>query len=331
MPTLVLSAHLDDAVLSLGATLADAQLRGEAVRVVTLFSESSVPFRSAPLGFRPRALAPERAAEEARAMEILGVGHVNLGLLDAPFRDRRYRAYHRLLGPVPAWDQVGELALARVREEIREFKPRRIWAPLAVGGHVDHRITHAVARMLEEECPVTYYEDLPYALAPHALERRLRELGHSTDRTTLEGTKGGTKRGTDRARGGPGHASLARTRAAWTAALRVARHVSRHPVTLARPAWQRGLTCLGAWAWTLREEVRVQPGIARALWRPEVREASAEAFDRKLRAIACYQSQLPTLFASLDQGAELLRGYADCVQSTPTSYVERLWNRASQD
>lgn len=317
MPTLCLSAHLDDAVLSLGATLAAARLRGETVRVVTLFSESGVPFRPAALGFLPRALAPERSAEEARAMAVLGVGHLNLGLLDAPFRDRRYRAYHRLLGPIPVWEHVGEAALARLQEVMREVRPSRIWAPLAVGGHVDHRITHMVARMLEPECPVAYYEDLPYALAPHALDRRLRELGHAPDRSASEG-------GTERAR-------AARARVAWGAAIEVARHVARHPVTRARPAWQRRLTCLGAWAWTLREEARVPPGSDRGLWRPEVREASDEAFDRKLSAIACYQSQLPTLFASLEQGAELLRAYSERIHPSAPAYAERLWKRASQD
>jgi LmbE family N-acetylglucosaminyl deacetylase len=46
---------------------------------------------------------------------------------------------------------------------------------LGVGSHVDHLITFAVARDLLADA-VQFYEDLPYAIKPGALEQRLAAL-----------------------------------------------------------------------------------------------------------------------------------------------------------
>lgn len=299
MTTICLSPHLDDAVLSLGATLAEARLAGDAVLVLNLFTASTQTFRPGPLSFRARALAPERQVEEARAMEALGVEHLNLGLLDAPFRDRRYRAYWRLLGPLPPWEQSDREALTRVRAIARERAATRILAPLGVGGHVDHQLAYRVGKALETEFEVHYYEDMPYALTPYALPRRLRELGVPLPGWTPSVTE-----------------VVGAVRASF----------SRNPVYLARPAWQRRLASLGIGAWTALAERRSRRGHPepQAL-NPEVVTVSSEAFERKLRAIAAYESQVPTMFASMRAAEEAFRLYAAGVMTSPSPYAERLW------
>ncbi|MNX05905.1 2'-N-acetylparomamine deacetylase [compost metagenome] len=305
MTTICLSPHLDDAVLSLGATLAETRLAGGSVLVLNLFSASTENFRSGPLSFRARALAPERQAEEANAMAHLGVEHQNLGLLDAPFRDRRYRAYARLLGPVPSWEQCDQEALERVRAIAQERGATRILAPLGVGGHVDHRLTYRVGKALEAEFEVGYYEDLPYALVPFALSRRLRELG-----VPLPGRT-------------PSVAEVVRA---------VRAYYARHPVYLARPAWQRRLASLGIGAWTAQTERRARKGSSKPLTlAPEVMTVSSEAFARKLLAIAAYESQVPTMFASMPAAEEALRSYAAGVMTSPSPYAERLWRPEIRD
>lgn len=299
MTTICLSPHLDDAVLSVGATLAESRLAGDAVLVLNLFTASKQDFRPGPLSFRAHALAPERQAEETRAMAALGVDHQNLGLLDAPFRDRRYRAYWRLLGPVPPWESSDLEALDRVRAIARERGAKRILAPLGVGGHVDHQLAYRLAKALETEFEMHYYEDMPYALTPYALPRRLRELG-----VTVPG---------------------------WTPSLSevvraVRTHFETHPVYLARPAWQRRFASLGIGAWAGMAERRSRRGRPepRALT-AEVVTVSAEAFERKLRAIAAYESQVPTMFASMRAAEEAFRRYAAGVMTSPSPYAERLW------
>jgi len=299
MTTICLSPHLDDAVLSVGAILAEARLAGDAVLVLNLFTASTQVFRPGPLSFRAHALAPERQAEEARAMAVLGVDHQNLGLLDAPFRDRRYRAYWRLLGPVPHWESSDREALEAVRAIARERRVKRILAPLGVGGHVDHQLAYRLGTALETEFEVHYYEDMPYALTPYALPRRLRELG-----VTLPG---------------------------WTPSLRevvgaVRTHFETHPVYLARPAWQRRFASLGIGAWTAMAERRSRRGqVEPRVLTGEVVTVSAEAFERKLRAIAAYESQLPTMFMSMRAAEEAFRRYAAGVMTSPSPYAERLW------
>ena len=49
------------------------------------------------------------------------------------------------------------------------------FAPLGLGGHVDHLITHAAARLAMETCTQTqwhFFEDLPYAIEDASDEKR---------------------------------------------------------------------------------------------------------------------------------------------------------------
>ena len=57
----------------------------------------------------------------------------------------------------------------------------RIYAPLGVGKHVDHQIVHLAAQELAARgWDVWFYEDIPYALKPMALDARLTEIGAAT-------------------------------------------------------------------------------------------------------------------------------------------------------
>jgi LmbE family N-acetylglucosaminyl deacetylase len=52
----------------------------------------------------------------------------------------------------------------------------RVFAPLAVGGHVDHRLAFLAARRLGPRYGVLHYEDYPYAAREGALQARVAEL-----------------------------------------------------------------------------------------------------------------------------------------------------------
>jgi LmbE family N-acetylglucosaminyl deacetylase len=301
MTLICLSPHLDDAVLSAGAFLAERRLKGDSVLVLNVFSASAEAYAPAAWRFQPRASAAERHQEELSAMAVLGIAHQDLGFLDAPFRDRRYRAYPRLFGSIPAWEESGREALAAVERIARERGATRILAPLAVGDHIDHRLVHELGRALESAFEVAYYEDMPYALVPHALTRRLRDLGMSTPGRQ------------------PPVSAVARA---------VRAHHARNPLYRARPAWQRALASLALGAWTTKVEraSRAHPGTSTApLLHAELATVSAEAFARKLAALACYESQLPLLFASLPAAEEAYRSYAAHLESFSSRYAERFW------
>jgi len=66
--------------------------------------------------------------------------------------------------------------IMRVAREAGARGPVRVFAPLAVGFHVDHQLTFWAARRLGPRFGILNYEDYPYAGKPGALQRRLDEL-----------------------------------------------------------------------------------------------------------------------------------------------------------
>lgn len=149
---LFLSPHADDVVLSCpGAVLAARR-----AILLTVFGDD-----------------PVRQAEDHAAAAILGAEVVHAGLPEAPQRSARHRSLSGLLGARSA--QLPGL-VASLHDLVRALRPARVWAPLGVGGHVDHRLVYEAARTLS--APVWLYEDRPYALLEGAVAARWRQLGH---------------------------------------------------------------------------------------------------------------------------------------------------------
>ena len=172
---IVISPHLDDAALSCGGLLAAWTARGESVLAVTLLTHGLPPDRLPPHLRRLHAAWGDadgdpyaaRRAEDAAALGALGVAHRHLGGLGALYRqDRAGHSLYRGLGyfgpPVRA--DLRLLAhFHHVLAELRRAHPAAtIYAPLGIGGHVDHCLTHQAARRIGG--PVAFYEDMPYAL-----------------------------------------------------------------------------------------------------------------------------------------------------------------------
>jgi len=158
MTTLVLSAHLDDAVLSCGGRL------GPGSTVVTLFAGVPTPgslgewdARTGAEDSSERIVA--RHEEDRRALALVGAEGIRLPLLCNQYRgaapDRS--AAVRLLAPLVASVDT-------------------LWLPAAVGAHPDHVFTRDVGLELAEHVsvPVQLYADLPYAFLdgwPDAVRR----------------------------------------------------------------------------------------------------------------------------------------------------------------
>ena len=123
-----------------------------------------------------------RRIEDERFAYFAEAAIVFLDLPDAVFRG--YQGDDQLLAqPLPD-DQPPYETL---RREILRLEPQRIYFPLAVGGHVDHRLCRAVGMALLGEDPgwvmpgpdfsksVVFYEDFPYAWWEEF--RRIEDLG----------------------------------------------------------------------------------------------------------------------------------------------------------
>ncbi len=278
----VISPHLDDAVLSLGAHIADRVRAGEPVEVWTAFTRAPDP------GVVPRALRrfadySARVAEDRRALDLLGAGN---RLLDLPERVWRTPPA-RGLGAAfrtPA-DREGFEQLARLEDLAAEAlaqPDRRVLAPLGVGHHVDHlEVAVAVlsaALRLGATDRVGYYEDF-YALGNGARRR------HPVTR----GQAGSLWR---RVRGAPG----------WAGPL-------EGLVLAATPFLGLGPS-LDAYV----------PGSSALTWRSQRYPVDGWSQERQLAAVKEYRSQIPALggmvqLAGILRRAHRVRG-GDVIWST---------------
>lgn len=153
-PTVIVSPHLDDGVLS-----ASAQLVRPGARLLTVFSGAPpadlplTPWGEATAASSMAARHRERLEEDRAAVALLGCEPRYLDEPEDEFRS----------GPADLDDLAGRLApeLDAVAE---------VWVPSAIGGHPDHRLARdATLRALDEaggDPAVHLYADLPYALQP---------------------------------------------------------------------------------------------------------------------------------------------------------------------
>ncbi|RSM35688.1 PIG-L family deacetylase [Amycolatopsis balhimycina DSM 5908] len=179
----VLSAHYDDGVLSCGGLLAAGAEAGTPGTVVTVFSGAPEPPLSAEArkfhracGLADADAIARREAEDDRAMDVVGATPVRLGVPDALYRkdaagNPRYPRDTEISRAAleSEAELIGELAAVMAAEPaVRDAE--LLLAPLAIGNHIDHRITRAAARLLDRDPDtVWWYEDAPYVIFPRAL------------------------------------------------------------------------------------------------------------------------------------------------------------------
>jgi LmbE family N-acetylglucosaminyl deacetylase len=192
-----LSPHLDDAVLSCGAAIHRQTAAGEAVLVITFFAGEMradvplSPFARLQHGYwgnppRPMAL---RRTEDLAALTLLGAEAWHLDYLDAVYRvgaegQWLYVDLDTLYGPVHPQDPLALEGSRPLADHLIALIPADtqavVYAPLGVGGHVDHQVIHRAARLLlDRGYRLAFYEDYPYVEQPGAVEAVLAAVGAS--------------------------------------------------------------------------------------------------------------------------------------------------------
>ena len=183
-----LSPHYDDIALSAGGVAALLSANGRCPEVALIFGDFPDP--NQPLtdfakamhrewGFDAEGVIAARRAEEAVASMALGACDRYLPFRDAIYRADRYQGDDQLMGADPHPDDanipseiIAELGLNRSHQDVI-----RIYAPLAIGLHVDHQIAFATGMKLATDgWEVWFYEDLPYALRQVNVDRRSAKL-----------------------------------------------------------------------------------------------------------------------------------------------------------
>jgi LmbE family N-acetylglucosaminyl deacetylase len=173
-----LSPHYDDAALSCGGTIHRQIQEGQRVQVITIcaapppsphFSTYAEKLHR-DWGDPGDAVATRRREDEA-ALAILGAAGHYLFLPDCIYRGASpagpwyYNSDADIFGQVHPADMAlaAEITQAGV-EQVPQRSETVIYAPLGVGHHVDHQLTHRAAWQLRAQgYHIIFYEDYPYA------------------------------------------------------------------------------------------------------------------------------------------------------------------------
>lgn len=279
---LCISPHLDDVALSMAATVRAHVQRGQRVLVASLFTHAG-PRDAGP--FKRREY-PARRAEDERACRMLGASVLHAGLLDAPFRSPVYRDFAGICfarDRRDASDQRG--AGAMVRRIVAAARPRRVYAPLGVGEHLDHRLTFDAARDLRG-VDLWFYEDRPYAWVRHAVALRLHALG------------------------------LGAFKAAWMPELAESFRAAPMAAALSEPDLR---TMLEGYAAQFAAVPLVGKGRARVI----TKSLGPDAARFAQRVFECHASQVQGIVGGKGKYAKLALAYAKGLKRE--DYVERFW------
>jgi LmbE family N-acetylglucosaminyl deacetylase len=181
---LYLSPHFDDVALSCGGCAAlDAQTGH--VTVATVFAgqpdgelNEFARFQHDRWGTGAGAV-DERRLEDASAVRALGAHSLWLDFGDAIYRGDLYLSDLELFGPVKPEDAAtASVVQDSIRALVEKIQPVRVYAPLGVGGHVDHRLVRDAAMSVSGRGTTLYlYEDIPYAAARGAVEEWIADSG----------------------------------------------------------------------------------------------------------------------------------------------------------
>lgn len=156
----VLSPHRDDAIFSLFFTLSAAVENGTAVLVRNFFTVSAYAPEIGPTA--EDLISQVRKREDLAALRRMGrsIRVVDCDLLDAPIR----------LG-IPArevcYTRQRECDVQLVAKQIPSGPAELTFAPLGLGGHVDHLTVKDAAMRSISRKRIAFYEDLPYAMWSH--------------------------------------------------------------------------------------------------------------------------------------------------------------------
>jgi LmbE family N-acetylglucosaminyl deacetylase len=173
---LVISPHLDDAVISVGATIAHRTLRGLTTEVATVFAGANPDrlSRAARAFHRDCGLGANAVAvrkkEDAEALAALGASSKHLRYLDAIYRaapnGRRLARHRQHMFKTSVSEE--EHLVTDIAETLADlatrFEPEVVLTCAGFGSHIDHVVTRAATQRWtrRERRPLLLWEDLPY-------------------------------------------------------------------------------------------------------------------------------------------------------------------------
>lgn len=173
-----LSPHYDDAVYSCGGTIHQLTQRGEPVLIVTVMGGAPPdPPPNTPIvrdlhqrwaaGDDPIA---ERQREDKQAAALLGAQVMHWDIPDCVYRvSTTGEALHPTEGTLWHTIHPHDPATTRLQQTaIPHAQTAQVYAPMGVGGHVDHLVVRAWAQTQSDD--VIFYPEYPYTEQAGAVE-----------------------------------------------------------------------------------------------------------------------------------------------------------------
>jgi LmbE family N-acetylglucosaminyl deacetylase len=196
MQVAVLSPHRDDAAFSCGLILSKLIEAEVSVTIVNVFTTSSyAPYLTIGESDRVSQVTLARANEDDTFVDLLyrkaGVAQRCMTLVDLGWEDLPLR-WHAKDDQSLAPSMLRPDEVSALSDALRGLAEQYIvLAPLALGGHIDHRLVRAAAQRAFHSSSLVFYEDLPYACRMTAAECQaarvsdslLREVWLPNDRT----------------------------------------------------------------------------------------------------------------------------------------------------
>ncbi len=194
MHILFLSPHFDDVALSCGGFVWEKSRIGETVSIWTICAGDVPPGPLSAFAEKlhtrwqtGREAVTQRRLEDAASCQILGASFRHLAVPDCIYRTYDHSHLYSeetFMGPIhPAENALVDALAQQLQQELlRQDLPGQdlpghalVISPLALGGHVDHRLTRAVAEKLDRE--LLYYADYPYCLNTEKELEQMRDSG----------------------------------------------------------------------------------------------------------------------------------------------------------
>jgi len=185
MDWIYLSPHPDDVALSCGGLVWEQVQAGNAVSIWTICAEDppAGPLSPFAASLHTRwdtgsAAMEQRRAEDIASCALLEATHRHFPIPDCIYRRAEgeflYASEAALFNPLHPKEasQVERLSEELDRTVTRETN---LVCPLALGDHVDHRLTRAAAEHLQR--PLWYYADYPYVLRVSGQIEKLQREG----------------------------------------------------------------------------------------------------------------------------------------------------------
>ncbi|MBN1669134.1 MAG: PIG-L family deacetylase [Anaerolineales bacterium] len=195
MNWIYLSPHFDDIALSCGGLLWEQVQAGESASIWTICAGAPPPGQlsdfASSLHARWEALdqaVEDRRSEDLDSCTVLGASYRHFSVPDCIYRrgpdgsDHLYTSEEALFGPLhPAETILVQTLQTEITQALKAEAV--VVCPLALGGHVDHRLVRAAAEGLGR--PLWYYADYPYVIKDSAQMEALQQAGWQPSRFRL--------------------------------------------------------------------------------------------------------------------------------------------------